>query len=132
VEEAAGGARAGDERVAAAFGIIDKAAERLELVIDQETAALQARAGVDLKDFNDRKSLGLLELTRAMRHVEGAAPGPALQARLSRLRGKLEINREALRTHLEAVREISTIVADAMRSADSDGTYTPSIKGRSP
>jgi hypothetical protein len=132
VDEAAGGARTGDERIAAAFGVIVKAAERLELVIDQETAALQARTGVDLKDFNDRKSLGLLELTRAMRHVEGVAPDQALHARLSRLRGKLEINQAALRTHLEAVREISAIVADAMRNAESDGTYTPSIRGRSP
>lgn len=123
------GARAGDERARAAFGVIEKAAERLEQVIDQETAALQTRTGVDHKDFNDRKSLGLLELTRAMRHVEGTPPDQALLARLSRLRDKLEINRAALRTHLDAVREISTIVADAMRNAESDGTYSPSIRG---
>lgn len=119
--------RAGDDKTA--FAVIDKAVERLELLIDQETAALRSRTAVDLKDFNDRKSLGLLELTRAMRSIEGVPPDPALQGRLTRLREKLEINRAALRTHLEAVREISTIVADAMRNAESDGTYTPSIRG---
>jgi hypothetical protein len=119
--------RAGEDR--AAFAVVEKTIERLELLIDQETAALQSRTAVDLKDFNDRKSLGLLELTRAMRPIEGAPPDPALHGRLSRLREKLEINRAALRMHLEAVREISTIVADAMRNAESDGTYTPSIRG---
>jgi hypothetical protein len=131
-DDASAGARVGDEKAAAALGVIGKAAERLEQVIDQETMALQTRTGLDLKDFNDRKSLGLLELTRAMRHIEGAAPDPALHARLARLRAKLEINRAALRTHLEAVREISTIVADAMRNAESDGTYSPPIRGRAP
>lgn len=119
--------RAGEDR--AAFAVVEKTIERLELLIDQETAALQSRTAVDLKDFNDRKSLGLLELTRAMRPIEGAPPDPVLHGRLLRLREKLEINRAALRTHLEAVREISTIVADAMRNAESDGTYTPSIRG---
>lgn len=123
------GARASDEKAAGAFGVIERAAERLEQVVDQETAALQTRTSVDLKDFNDRKSLGLLELTRATRHIEGTAPDPALLARLSRLRDKLEINRAALKTHLDAVKEISTIVADAMRNAESDGTYSPSIRG---
>jgi hypothetical protein len=121
-------ARASDEK-AGAFGVIERAAERLEQVIDQETAALQTRGGVDLKDFNDRKSLGLLELTRAMRHIEGTAPDQALQSRLTRLRNKLEINRAALKMHLDAVREISTILSDAMRNAESDGTYSPSIRG---
>src|SRR5262245_4329106 len=124
----AAGAKVGDEK-AAAFATIENTAERLEQVIDQETAALKARTGLDLKDFNDRKSLGLLELTRAMRHIEGATPEPALVARLSRLRDKLEINRAALKIHLDAVKEISGIVAEAMRNAESDGTYSPSIRG---
>jgi hypothetical protein len=97
-------------------------------VVEQETAALSARATLDLKDFNDRKSQGLLELTRAMRQIEGVGPDRALQVRLASLRAKLEVNRAALKIHLDAVREISTVVADAMRNADSDGTYSPSIR----
>src|SRR5262245_7832487 len=113
----AAAARAADT-AAAAVAAVEQAAERVEEVIDQETAALRVGTAVDLRDFNDRKSQGLLELTRAMRHVEGQAPGPALTARLVRLRGKLEVNQAALKMHLDAVREISTIVADAMRAAD--------------
>ena len=103
-----------------------KAIDRLEEVIEQETAALRARAHVDLKDFNTRKSHGLLELTRAMRLVDGERPSEPLRLRLVDLRGKLDKNRAAIAVHLEAVREISTIIADAMQEAESDGTYTES------
>jgi hypothetical protein len=98
-------------------------------VIDQETAALQTRGGASTSGLQRPQSLGLLELTRAMRHIEGTAPDQALQPRLTRLRNKLEINRAALKMHLDAVREISTILSDAMRNAESDGTYSPSIRG---
>ena len=118
--------RVGEESLAPA--LLKCAVERLEQVIDQETAALQTRAAVDLNDFNDRKSHGLVELTRAMRHFEAAPPDRSLLSSLASLRAKLEINRIALGMHLEAVREISTVVAQAMQSADSDGTYAPTIR----
>ena len=124
------GARArADDKGTTVLSLVEKALERLEEVVDQETAALQARLAVDLKEFNDRKGRGLLELTRAMRHIEGAVPDQAALARFSRLRAKLELNRAALKLHLDAVREISTVVADAMRNADSDGTYSQSAAG---
>ena len=63
-----------------------------------------------------------------MRHVEGTAPEPALVTRLTRLRTKLEINSAALKMHLDAVREVSAVMADAMRDAESDGTYSRSIR----
>lgn len=104
---------------------LETAIVRLEETLDEETAALRGRTAVDLKAFNDRKSHGLLELTRAMRVIEGAEPEPAVAARLSTLRGKLADNCAAIKLHLDAVREISTVVADAMRMAESDGTYAP-------
>lgn len=111
------------------LSLVESAIERLEETVEQETAALNMRAGVDLREFNDRKSQGLLELTRAMRHFEGAAPEPALVTRLARLRSKLDRNSVALRMHLDAVREISAVMADAMRDAESDGTYSSSMSG---
>jgi hypothetical protein len=117
-----GGAMRGVDREAQS--LVAKAVERLEEVIDQETAALRSRTAVDLREFNDRKSHGLLELTRVMRHAEGTAPDQALLQRLSSLRAKLETNRAVLKMHLDAVLEVSTVMADAMRNADSDGTYS--------
>lgn len=121
------GARPYDEKGTVMLSLVESAIERLEEAVEQETAALRSRAGADLREFNDRKSQGLLELTRAMRHIEGA-PEPALATRLSRLRAKLEINSTELKMHLEAVREISAVMADVMRNAESDGTYSRSIR----
>lgn len=126
---AAGRGLPADDVASLATALLKSAIERLEEVIDQETAALQRRTSVDLNDFNDRKSHGLVELTRAMRFFEATPPEPYLVTALTTLRSKLEINRAVLATHLEAVREVSTVIADAMQNADSDGTYAPVLKG---
>ncbi len=101
--------------------------ERLEETLEQETAGLRSRAPVDLKDFNTRKTHGLLELTRVMRHLDRGGLTPPVAARLSVLRTSLEVNQRVVKMHLEAVREVSAIVADAIQEAESDGTYSVSI-----
>jgi hypothetical protein len=121
-----------DDREPGGGAFLLKVIERLEDVIDQETAALQSRTKYDLKDFNDRKSHGLLELSRAIRFLNGAGPDETVKSRMATLRGKLETNRAVLKMHLDAVREISTIVADAIRDAESDGTYSISIRNSQP
>jgi hypothetical protein len=103
------------------------AIERLEETVDQETAALRSRQAVDLKEFSNRKTHGHLELSRAMRPFEGTRMGPAVLERLAGLRSKLETNGAVLALHLEAVREIATILSDAIRESESDGTYSSSI-----
>lgn len=101
--------------------------ERLEETLEQETAGLRSRAPIDLKELNNRKTHGLLELTRVMRHLDRGSLTPPVAARLASLRANLEINQRVVKMHLEAVREVSTIVADAIRDAESDGTYSVSI-----
>jgi hypothetical protein len=101
--------------------------QRLEEIVDQETLALRSRKAVNLKEFNDRKSQALLELTRSLRQMQGAGRDPALAARVGALKVKLAVNQAALKVHLEAVREISTSLAEAIRHAESDGTYTQAI-----
>jgi hypothetical protein len=112
----------------AALTQLEKVIERLELIIDQETAELRSRGGIDLEEFNNRKGQGLLDLTRALGPLGNRVPDARTLAALSRLRAKLEINRALLRNHVEAVREISTMLCDAIRNLDSDGTYAPSIR----
>ena len=101
--------------------------QRLEEIVDQETLALRTHKAVNLKEFNDRKSQALLELTRSLRHVQGAGSDPALAQRVGALKVKLAVNQAALKVHLEAVREVSASIADAIRQAESDGTYTQAI-----
>ncbi len=45
-------------------------------------------------------------------------------ARISDLNQTLAINRFVLRRHLSAAQEISEILTNAVRAAESDGTYT--------
>jgi exonuclease VII small subunit len=119
---------------AAPPGSFEWAIQRLEAVVEQETQALRSRTAIDLKEFNDRKSQGLLELNRALRAFDGIAGDKAAQTRLSGLRVKLDANRAVLKTHLDAVREVAAVLADAIQDAESDGTYSPSIRsaGRGP
>jgi hypothetical protein len=121
-----GPAKAHDEESEAVAGLV-RAIDRLEETIGQETAALRTRAPIDFKEFNNRKNQGLLELTRSMRHLDGHNPGARIAERLTALRSMLETNRTVIQMHVDAVREVSTIVADAIREADSDGTYSVSI-----
>ena len=66
------------------------------------------------QDHDGRRYSPLLELTRALRRLDGP-PDQVVLARLARLRAGLETNRAVLAMHLEAVREISSIMVDAVR-----------------
>jgi hypothetical protein len=120
----AAAASAADRMRSAGSGALFSALVRLEEVVDQETAALKGHVAIDLKAFNDRKNQALLELSRALRQLQGAPPDAALTVQLGSLRSKLEVNRAVLKLHVEAVREISATLSDAIRDADSDGTYS--------
>jgi hypothetical protein len=119
------------ERGRSPGGAIEIVLQRLEEVVDQETAALRSRKAVDLKEFNDRKSHALLDLSRALKQMQGGGTlPPQVERRLAGLRAKLEENRRVLQMHLEAVREVSTRLADVIRDQDSDGTYGPAAAVR--
>jgi len=109
-------------------GSIDRAIEYLGIIVDQETNALRTRAAVDLAGFNTKKNQGLLELNRALRALDAGATSRSVASRLADLRARLDVNRALLKMHLEAVREVASVVADAIRDSDSDGTYSPPVR----
>jgi hypothetical protein len=117
-----------EDRHGAGNAAIEQAMQRLTGVVEQETAALKDHTAIDLNEFSNRKNQALLELNRAMRVLGNAPLSEAAAASLGDLRAKLALNCAALKVHLDAVREISNILADAIRDADSDGTYLPSIR----
>ena len=51
--------------------------------------------------------------------------------RMAGVRTKLEVNRAVLKMHLEAVREIADTLSDAIRNAESDGTYSYTVLANS-
>jgi hypothetical protein len=110
-----------------AFRAFINTAERLERILDQETAALREHKLIALDEFNQKKSHGLLELRRTIAgcalqfETLGLNPKPVL----TRLRAKLQSNLAALQTHLDAVAAIAAIIARTIEEQESDGTYSP-------
>ncbi|MGE0211648.1 MAG: hypothetical protein AB7S41_08140 [Parvibaculaceae bacterium] len=96
---------------------------RVEQAVEQETKALKERRAADLGQFAERKSHGLLELTRAMRGVDAKALSVEIVERVRKLKVKLETNRMALEMYLRATQEIAGLMASTIREAESDGTY---------
>jgi hypothetical protein len=108
------------------------AIERLKATIDEETSKLEARAVVDFDTFSQRKNRGLLELTRAIRLTSDIQADPRVTPQLTHLRASLIRNQAALQIHLDAVREVSAIIAKSIQEVESDGTYSlPMPGGRS-
>ncbi|GGK33756.1 hypothetical protein [Salinarimonas ramus] len=99
------------------------AIDRLEAVLEHETAAIGRLSTGEMKDLNRRKSLCLLEFTRAARPLAEQTVSEVLRDRLGRLRDAIARNQAVLTTHLDAVREIAATIAGAMEARDSDGTY---------
>lgn len=106
------------------------AIDRLKATIDEETDQLEARAIVDFDGFSQRKNRGLLELTRAMRLMQDIKTDPRITPQLTQLRASLIRNQAALQIHLDAVREVSEIIARSIQEVESDGTYSLSIAGK--
>lgn len=100
------------------------AIERLKTTIDKETEKLEVRESVDFEAFSQRKNRGLLELTRAMRLTQGVGLDPRVVPHLADLRASLVRNQAALQIHLDAVREVSAIIAKSIQEVESDGTYS--------
>jgi hypothetical protein len=97
--------------------------ERLSDLLERETGGLKSYSITELKELNHRKSQCLLELMRASRSLEGQPQSRALEDRLKALRQAVDRNQAALATHVDAMKEIATIISDALRNSESDGTY---------
>jgi len=100
------------------------ALHRLEKALDQENQALTAFNPRNLSEYSRIKTQTLLELLRS---ATGLGPGhlpPEFTELLTVLRQKLELNRWLLLIHLEAAREVTTVITSAIREAESDGTYS--------
>ena len=97
---------------------------RLEKALDLENEALTAFDPRNLSEYSRIKTQSLLELQRSVAVLSREHTPPDLQQLLTTLRQKLELNRWLLLLHLEAAREVTTVITSAMRDAESDGTYS--------
>jgi hypothetical protein len=104
--------------------------ERIERLVDLETATLQQYRPIDFSEFNHRKSHAILELSRSIRALGSEAHGESARVELERLSGKLQRNLATLEIHLKAVRQVCAVISRAIQSEESDGTYSSSIHRR--
>lgn len=98
--------------------------DRLQSVVAAETEALDRRIPIDIGAITRQKRQGLLELSRLMRALPAVVQKEEARARLAALAATLDQNQEILDVQLRAVRGVADIVAQVMRDAESDGTYT--------
>lgn len=108
-------------------GSTDQMLSGLKELIQRETAELRSNVVRDLSAFNARKSQYLYSLSRLFgRKDSGADRLPEVNVeKLRELRNALEDNKATLLKHLQAVREIADVIAEALSDAESDGTYGP-------
>ncbi|HEY8128015.1 MAG TPA: hypothetical protein VIF39_04770 [Hyphomicrobium sp.] len=111
----------------AARAVVMTIIRRIESYLDEETTALIDPLKFDFKASSDRKSQGLLDLNQALRRLQQTDVNADLQVRLGTFREKLAGNLRKIRLHLDAVKEIVSMLSDAIQNAESDGTYTRNI-----
>jgi hypothetical protein len=119
--------RGAQSPAAAALPII----ERLIATIDAENRDLEQGRRVKYEVYSLNKNQGLLELSRLLPALAGAAAAGPLRDALSELHAKLEINRRALAVQLKACEAVSEIITRAIQDGQSDGTYSALAWSRS-
>jgi hypothetical protein len=112
---------------AAALPII----ERLIATVDAENRDLEQGRRVKYEVYSLNKNQGLLDLSRLLPALAGAAAAGPLRDALAELHAKLEINRRALAVQLKACEAVSEIITRAIQDGQSDGTYTALAWSRS-
>lgn len=97
---------------------------RLETIIDNENEKIGKDPKFDLKVSNAHKSRCLYELTMLFRDTphEEIASGYINQVR--GIKEKLAVNARRVEAHLNAVRAVADLLKNAIRDADTDGTYS--------
>lgn len=97
---------------------------RIEEAVEEETIGIKTDVRYDIKSSNARKSRYLYELNRAMKGIGEADFIAEHKDGIKRLRETLARNEAAIRAHLAAVNEVATLMQNAIRLAENDGTYS--------
>ena len=101
--------------------------ERLSEAVERETRDLGGPGPVDYRAHSQRKSQGLLELSRLGPSLSTMRGNPRLRAALGDLLATLEANQRLLHAKLQAARTVAEIVARVISDGQSDGTYSDQI-----
>jgi hypothetical protein len=97
---------------------------RIDEAVERETHGLKTDRNFDIADSNMRKSRFLYELNRAVKVLAPSDLTAEHREALIKLRATLARNEATIRAHMEAVGEVANLVRDALRNAETDGTYS--------
>lgn len=103
-------------------------ADRIDALLDEERVALSSASAsaTDIDVLASRKSHLVIELMRLTAHISSLRHDDVACARLGLLSRNLAQNARLLRRHVDAVRNVSNIIAQAISQSNDDGTYTSS------
>jgi hypothetical protein len=97
---------------------------RLETIIDNENDNIGSDPEFDLPTSNAHKSRCLYELAMLTRDVRPDEVPRTFSTQLGRVRDKLATNAQRVSAHLDAVREVVSILKNAVQDLEADGTYS--------
>jgi len=96
---------------------------RLQAVVDDENADLSNCTIKSHASYAELKNQLLRELMVAQGHCRTPGSRQVLESAYLAIRESIVRNERLLKMHLEALNEVSGMIMDSIRQADSDGTY---------
>ncbi len=112
------------EREVGAVAVCRVVLDRLCKLLEEESMVLANRVAERHGPFTVRKNQLLRELMVAQKNCTTPSALLAVKPQASAVREALQRNRQLLTFHIDAVREVSAIIVDSIRQAESDGTYS--------
>lgn len=104
---------------------LQQVAGRMESVlIDEEELLAGPHDAEAFERVITRKTQLVVEIARLAQHARGFAPDALVRKQLKLAMNRLAGNGALLRRHIDAVNEITTLIADICNQSSSDGTYT--------
>lgn len=98
--------------------------EKLSAAIAEENDALASQAGLPLAHITYRKNQILRDLLGAQKACGSPQSLAALAPRYSSLKALLARNERLLKLNLAALQDVSAVIVESIRQAESDGTYS--------
>ncbi len=112
------------EQVSAFDRAVIQIADRIDAVLEEEKAVLVGQVQGDIDAIATRKSHLFIEFMRLSSHATTTSGDAIVRDRVAALMGSLNRNAQLLRRHVDAVREVSDIIANSISESADDGTYS--------
>ena len=93
-------------------------------VVSREIEVLDAGQQELLQEFAAKKMHLLTQLEALSRISDTKAMSPENRSEISRLKDTLTLNMKKLELRIQAIRELTQTIEDAVREEESDGTYS--------